>query len=122
VVDLARQLVAPAGLHEIAPTCSERNGVFSTGAELTQNDQHYPARDARRLTDDSDNSKFWRVEDRAIVGESMPTNPSGNSYLVYRGLEAKDFTLKITRTASGVQVVALSSVSGTTSASRTIAQ
>ena len=40
------------------------------------------------------NPKFWRVEDGAIVGESTPTNPSGNSYLVYRGLEAKDFTLK----------------------------
>jgi hypothetical protein len=28
------------------------------------------------------------------VGESTPQNPSGNSYIVYRGLEAKDFTLK----------------------------
>ena len=40
------------------------------------------------------NPKFWRVEDGAIVGESTPTNPSGNSYIVYRDLEAKDFTLK----------------------------
>jgi hypothetical protein len=40
------------------------------------------------------NPKFWRVEDGAIVGESTPTNPSGNNYLVYRDLEAKDFTLK----------------------------
>ena len=40
------------------------------------------------------NPKFWRVEDGAIVGESTPTNPSGNSYIVYRNLEAKDFTLK----------------------------
>jgi Domain of Unknown Function (DUF1080) len=40
------------------------------------------------------NSKFWRVEDGAIVGESTPTNPSGNNYIVYRGLVAKDFTLK----------------------------
>lgn len=41
------------------------------------------------------NSKFWRVEDGAIVGESTPTNPSGNTYLVYRGVEAHDFTLKL---------------------------
>jgi hypothetical protein len=41
------------------------------------------------------NSKFWRVENGSIVGESTPTNPSGNTYLVYRGLEAKDFTLKV---------------------------
>jgi len=40
------------------------------------------------------NSKFWRVEDGAIVGESTPTNPSGNSYIAYRDVTAKDFTLK----------------------------
>lgn len=40
------------------------------------------------------NPKFWRVEDGAIVGESSIQNPSGNSYLVYRDVEAKDFTLK----------------------------
>ncbi len=40
------------------------------------------------------NPKFWKVEDGAIVGESTPTNPSGNSYIVYRDLDAKDFTLK----------------------------
>ena len=40
------------------------------------------------------NPKFWRAEGGAIVGESTVQNPSGNSYLVYRGLEAKDFTLK----------------------------
>jgi hypothetical protein len=40
------------------------------------------------------NPKFWRVEDGAIVGESTPQNPSGNSYIVYRDVEAKDFTLK----------------------------
>jgi hypothetical protein len=40
------------------------------------------------------NSKFWRVEDGAIIGESTPTNPSGNNYVVYRDLMAKDFTLK----------------------------
>ena len=40
------------------------------------------------------NPKFWRVEDGAIVGESTPQKPSGNSYIVYRDIEAKDFTLK----------------------------
>src|SRR5262249_23033593 len=38
--------------------------------------------------------KFWRVENGAIVGESTAANPSGTSYIVYRDLEAKDFTLK----------------------------
>jgi hypothetical protein len=40
------------------------------------------------------NPKFWRVEGGAIVGESTPENPSGNTYIAYRGVEAKDFTLK----------------------------
>lgn len=40
------------------------------------------------------NPKFWRAEDGAIIGESTPQNPSGNNYLVYRNLTAKDFTLK----------------------------
>jgi hypothetical protein len=40
------------------------------------------------------NPKFWRAEGGAIVGESTVQNPSGNSYLVYRDMEAKDFTLK----------------------------
>jgi hypothetical protein len=40
------------------------------------------------------NPKFWRVEDGAIVGESTPQNPSGNTYIAYRDVVAKDFTLK----------------------------
>lgn len=40
------------------------------------------------------NPKFWRAEGGAIIGESTVQNPSGNTYLVYRGMEAKDFTLK----------------------------
>jgi hypothetical protein len=40
------------------------------------------------------NPKFWRVENGAIVGESTPENPSGNTYIAYRDAIAKDFTLK----------------------------
>ena len=50
--------------------------------------------DGKTLKDWDGNPKFWRVEDGAIVGESTPTNPSGNTYIVYRGIEAHDFTLK----------------------------
>jgi hypothetical protein len=38
--------------------------------------------------------KFWQVEDGAIVGESTGENPSGNTYIAYRDVEAHDFTLK----------------------------
>jgi hypothetical protein len=40
------------------------------------------------------NPRIWRVENGAIVGESTPTNPSGNSYIVNHTVEAHDFTLK----------------------------
>src|SRR4051812_15285400 len=50
--------------------------------------------DGRSLKGWDGHPKFWRVENGAIVGESTAANPSGNSYIVYRELEAKDFTLK----------------------------
>lgn len=40
------------------------------------------------------NPKFWRADRGAIAGESTPQNPSGNSYIAYRDLVARDFTLK----------------------------
>ncbi len=50
--------------------------------------------DGKSLKGWDGNPKFWRVENGAIVGESTPANPSGNSYIVYRDLVAKDFTSK----------------------------
>jgi hypothetical protein len=50
--------------------------------------------DGQTLKDWDGNPKFWRVEDGSIVGESSKENPSGNSYLVYKAMKAKDFTLK----------------------------
>ncbi len=37
----------------------------------------------------------WHVEDGAIVGTSTKEKPVGNSYIVYCGLEAHDFDLKL---------------------------
>ncbi len=50
--------------------------------------------DGKTLKGWDGNPKFWRVEDGALVGESTPQNPSGNNYIVYRDMEAHDFTLK----------------------------
>lgn len=47
------------------------------------------------------NPKFWRVEAGAIVGESTPENPSGNTYIAYRDVTAKDFTLKFEMKVEG---------------------
>jgi len=41
------------------------------------------------------NPAIWRVENGAIVGESTVERPSGNSYLAYRDVVARDFTLKL---------------------------
>src|SRR5437762_11953056 len=62
--------------------------------DFTDHDGYVPLFDGVTLKGWDGHPKFWRVEGGAIVGESTPANPSGNSYLVYRNLEAKDFTLK----------------------------
>lgn len=70
--------------------------VFTEPAPLDFNDHagYVALFDGVSLKGWDGNPKFWRVENGAIVGESTPTNPSGNSYIVYRDLVAKDFTLK----------------------------
>lgn len=50
--------------------------------------------DGASLTNWDGNPKFWRVAEGCIVGESTPANPCGNTYLVYRAMTARDFTLK----------------------------
>jgi Domain of Unknown Function (DUF1080) len=37
----------------------------------------------------------WRVEDGALVGESTKEKPLSNSYISFRGFEARDFDLKL---------------------------
>ena len=70
--------------------------VFTEPSPLDFGDQrgYVSLFDGKSLKGWDGNPKFWRVEDGAIVGESTPANPSGNSYIVYRDLVAKDFTLK----------------------------
>ena len=72
-------------------------GVAFTQPEplnFAEHEGYTPLFDGVSLKGWDGNPKFWRVEDGAIVGESTVQNPSGNSYLVYRDLTAKDFTLK----------------------------
>ena len=72
------------------------NDPFTQPAPLDFNDHegYVSLFDGKTLDGWDGNPKFWRVEDGAIVGESTPANPSGNSYIVYRGMKAKNFTLK----------------------------
>jgi hypothetical protein len=62
--------------------------------DFNDHEGYRPLFDGRSLQGWDGNPKFWRAEDGSIVGESTPRNPSGNSYIVYRGVEARDFTLK----------------------------
>ena len=78
------------------PTPQRRSMVFTEPDTLDFNDHrgYTSIFDGSTLNGWDGNVKFWRVEDGAIVGESTSANPSGNSYIVYRNLKAKDFTLK----------------------------
>ncbi|MES2429065.1 MAG: DUF1080 domain-containing protein [Bacteroidota bacterium] len=72
------------------------NDPFTHPAQLDFNDHegYVSLFDGQTLNGWDGNPKFWRVEDGSIVGESTKQNPSGNSYIVYKGMKAKDFTLK----------------------------
>ena len=97
---LALTVVATAAVgraqQPAAPAPAGGRMVFTEPAPLDFNDHdgYVSLFDGASLKGWDGNPKFWRVEDGAIVGESTPANPSGNNYLVYRDLEAKDFTLK----------------------------
>ena len=51
--------------------------------------------DGTSLKDWDGDPSFWHVENGAIVGISTKEHPVGNTYIVYRGFEAKDFDLKL---------------------------
>jgi hypothetical protein len=77
------------------------NGTFGAGGfsqpepmNFQDHTGYIPLFDGVSLKGWDGNPKIWRVENGAIVGESTPTNPSGNSYIVNRTVEAHDFDLK----------------------------
>jgi len=82
--------------HSAKATAAKRPMHFSEPAPLNFQDHegYVSLFDGVSLKGWDGNPKFWRVADGAIIGESTPENPSGNSYLVHRDLKAKDFTLK----------------------------
>jgi hypothetical protein len=87
---------AQASQSQAPPAGRGRGMAFTEPSPMDFNDHegYVPLFDGASLKGWDGNPKFWHVEDGAIVGESTPTNPSGNSYIAYRNLEAKDFTLK----------------------------
>jgi hypothetical protein len=86
------------GAHAAQPPTAGQGSVMvftePSPVDFGDHQGYVPLFDGKSLKGWDGNPKFWRVENGAIVGESTPANPSGNSYIVYRDLEAKDFTLK----------------------------
>ncbi len=83
-------------------------GVYGTGGftepepmDFADHRGYISLFDGISLKDWDGNPRFWRVENGAIVGESTPGNPSGNTYIAYRGVIAKDFTLKFEMKVEG---------------------
>ncbi len=70
---------------------------FSEPAPIDFNDHRgYQALfDGKSLKGWDGDPKYWRVEQGVIVGESTPRRHVSNTYLVYRGVQPKDFTLKL---------------------------
>jgi hypothetical protein len=62
--------------------------------DFSNHDGYVSLFDGQTLKGWDGNPKFWSAQDGAIVGKSTPKNPCGNTYLVYRDMTAKDFTLK----------------------------
>ena len=74
-----------------------RNGVFSEPDPLDFAD-HTGFRslfDGQTLTDWDGLPGVWSVQDGAIVGVSTKEKNAGNTFLVYHGVAAKDFDLKL---------------------------
>ncbi len=72
----------------------------------------------RRLKGWDGDSKFWRVEGGAIVGQTTAENPlKENSFIIWRGGEPADFELKveyrIDATNSGIQIRSVHLPAGT---------
>src|SRR6516165_8329335 len=80
----------------LAPQQPQRGGGFTEPSPMDFNDHegYVSLFDGKTLKGWDGNPRFWRVEGGAIVGESTAENPSGNTYIVYHDIVAKDFTLK----------------------------
>lgn len=98
---LCSLLVTGGSIYAQNPLCAENHFPIVPGftqptpIDFNDHEGYITLFDGNTLAKWDGNPKFWRVEDGAIVGESTEKNPSGNSYLVYRGMKAKEFTLKL---------------------------
>jgi hypothetical protein len=85
-------------LKKIAPSISgQRNGVFIEPDPMDWADHtgYTSLFDGKSLAGWDGQPGTWSVADGAIVGTSTPEHVAGNTFLVYHGIAAKDFDLKL---------------------------
>ena len=95
VEDCARLCAISPG--SLPPAARMDTGGFTEPEPLSFNDHrgYVPLFDGFSLKGWDGNPKFWRAEDEApSSGNPRRRIRSGNTYIVYRDVEAKDFTLK----------------------------
>jgi hypothetical protein len=88
---------SPASASEKADTRIKRGSRFYEPGPTDFEDHtgYIQIFDGTSLTNWDGDSAIWHLEDGAIVGESTQQKPVTNSYIVFRGFEAKDFDLKL---------------------------
>jgi hypothetical protein len=87
-----------ATLLKVKPNIAgQRNGVFLEPDQMDFADHsgYVSLFDGKALTGWDGRPGVWRVEDGAIVGESTAEKNAGNTFLVYHGIKARDFDLKL---------------------------
>lgn len=75
----------------------KRNGVFAEPEAMDFADHagYVSLFDGKTLKGWDGRSGVWSVQDGAIVGVSTRDRVAGNTFLVYHGIEARDFDLKL---------------------------
>jgi hypothetical protein len=93
-IALAQTQPAPAQQPNIS---GQRNGAFSEPDPINFDDHtgYTSLFDGKSLTGWDGQPGVWSIEDGVIVGQSTPEHVAGNTFLVYHGVEAKDFDLKL---------------------------
>ncbi|MGA2753489.1 MAG: DUF1080 domain-containing protein [Terracidiphilus sp.] len=92
------QIQDETGIWNVKPDISgKRNGVFPEPEAIDFSDHagYVSLFDGKTLSGWDGRPGVWSVEDGAIVGVSTKDKVAGNTFLVYHGITAKDFDLKL---------------------------